>query len=127
MNGAVMQLDVVQKSIIGVVGLAGLLAFVVPTNLAPKPAVEEEITPPVVKAAPENESTVAPKEVALDAIDVDQSEGFGEPSISGLPFDEERKGQPENSAQQSTNIISDGVNSGPDLNNIPPLPPSPTN
>ena len=111
------------KLLIGVVGLAGLIAFVVPSG-APTP---ETVVPPVSQA------TAAPQIIGLDPdlqatpdrepVQVEYFK-FGEPTIDGKPFGSVEEQRPtENSRDEAAPPVVAVTPPQADMQNVLPAPP----
>jgi hypothetical protein len=114
-----MQLDAIQKSIIGVLGLTGILAMIAPTDMAPKPpgekpavATSKEVAAPAPAAEPV-------EEYVIDEEDEAESR-FGDPDVP-IESDENATNNQSNDgyASNSDNASSeDGTE--PPMGYIPP-------
>ncbi len=114
-----MQLDVIQKSIVGVLGLTGILAMIAPTDLVPKPAVEK----PVVAVSKEVAAPAPTKEPVEEYVidEEDQAESrFGKPDVP-LESDEDAEADQSNDeyASNSDHAVSDN-GTEPPMGYIPP-------
>lgn len=68
-----MQLDIIQKSILGVLGLSALLTAIVPSDLAPKPAEEIPAVAVVAAPPPAPEIVQPPTQYVIDGEGQDES------------------------------------------------------
>jgi hypothetical protein len=68
-----MQLDAIQKSIIGVLGLTGILAMIAPTDMAPKPPGQKPIVATSTEITAPAPATEPLEEYVVDGEDQDES------------------------------------------------------
>lgn len=82
-------MDNILKLLLGVLGVAGLIAMVTPTNLVVSPPPEAVAPPPAIASAiPENPDGEAPPEDPEVIEDEDDPFSTGEPMIDGNPVNQ---------------------------------------
>ncbi len=120
-----MALDNIQKSILTVLGISGMVAFLTPAGITPLQGddvstseVSVKSEPPVLVAPPPKADT----ELQFsDSTSGNQMPAFGEPTMSGLPYGQEPATKSNNAddPDSSVNNIADNGNNNSNSTNVP--------